>query len=89
MLDLKTIRENQSLYLDLVDRGWSDERIQQATAKELFDEWLEWNGIINYESDIRNAFWTLITASDKYLATTDKDREEWLKSCLGFGSEPM
>jgi hypothetical protein len=88
MLDLKSVRENQDLYVSLNERGHSDKAIEQSTAKEMFREYLEWNGIIGYESDIRNALWTLITSSDRYLATTDQDREEWLKSMLGFGSDP-
>lgn len=87
-MDLSTIRENQEVYQSLQDAGLSDAEIQEKGAKELFDIWLQYEGIIGYTTDIRNALWTLITASPRYLATTDQEKEEWLKSMLGFGTDP-
>ena len=89
---------NNSLYRDLVERLGPVDDIDEATEQEiemaesriaelepiqLFSEFLEYNGIVGYDSVIRTALWDLITSGSEYLTTTDKDREEWLRRLLG------
>ena len=103
MLDAKSVRENQDVYIALRERLFPeaaseehfksierelDEWLETHTAREALHEYLNYIGIIGFDSTIRNALWTLISSSNRYLTTTDQGREEWLKSMLGFGIEP-
>jgi len=50
---------------------------------ELFDRFLEWNGIVGYSSQIRSALYQLITCSQEHLSTTDQADTARLAMCLG------
>ena len=82
MLDAKSVRENQDVYIALRERLFPEAASEEhfkSIEREL-DEWLETH-------TAREALHE-ISSSNRYLTTTDQGREEWLKSMLGFGIEP-
>lgn len=50
---------------------------------EAFRYWLEWNGIVNFESRILIAFFEIVANSSEYLTTTDAEKATWLKKVCG------
>lgn len=49
---------------DLRARGHTDEQIQKMNWNEAFDEYCEWNGLVNWGSQLREVMKQLKNAQD-------------------------
>ncbi len=68
MINPQALPEN--VLRDLLERGHSLETIAQMSTREAFDEFLNWNGIINYTTLISEALLGIIEANEEYQANT-------------------